>query len=88
MSLRSITAKFECDGCGKEIVVRMDPATENIPNGMDWAESELKDNLSETVQEGMHLCGTCTRIADNIHEDVEKQPTRDEIEAAIREQSG
>jgi hypothetical protein len=65
----------------------MDPAAELMPEAtlFDAAEDFLKSELLCSIQEDLHLCQACTRVADNIHEDPEMQPTRDEILAAIGE---
>jgi hypothetical protein len=93
MTLLSIIARFQCDGCGREIPrLVLDPATENIPNGMAWAEEALKDDLQSSIQAEMHLCEACTTIADHIEDPKDPlnqnyQPTADEINAAIEERS-
>jgi DsbC/DsbD-like thiol-disulfide interchange protein len=60
---------------------------------MDAAEMELCSDISVSKQADMHLCQTCTRIADSIPDpsdptNVAKaddySPTREEIEAAIQ----
>lgn len=97
MTLRSIAARFECDGCGRNIAdTIIDPALEiNGGTLFDAAELQLRDDLHTSVQHGLHLCGACTRIADQIPDPADPDderladnyaPTRDEILEAIKEQ--
>jgi hypothetical protein len=87
MTLRYIIAQFECDGCGTSIPqMFMDPALELSGASLhDAAEEALKDDLQSSVQHDLHLCKTCTRVADNIGEE-DYQPTRDEILEALQEE--
>lgn len=62
MALRSITARFECDGCAKVVEIYMDPATEvNRASLFDAAENALFTDFlqMEKVEGGRHLCNTC-----------------------------
>jgi hypothetical protein len=79
MSIQSIVATFECDACGKSFRVVLDPATEiNGASIADAADNELKGYFDLSIQQEMHLCGTCTRKADALGpEDYE--PTREQI---------
>ena len=79
MSIRAVTAKFECDGCGKPFEVYMDPAEEiNGASIMQAAEEEVRSSLCQSIQADMHLCQDCTRKVDLLG-DGDYQPTRDEI---------
>ena len=86
MSIMHIKAHFECDGCGKEFFVGMDAADEtcpSLPSLVDLAEDTLRGGNPITgecgsVQHDLHLCGACTRKADDIGDD-DYTPTRDEI---------
>jgi hypothetical protein len=65
MALKSITARYECDTCGKEILVFMDPALEvNGGSLADAAEHELGEDLMTDVSNGQHTCQSCTMKAD------------------------
>ncbi len=71
VSLRSITATFECDGCGQVFSVELDPALKR-PSLMDAAEEAMKGSLhchapNHNVSlgapgmgdDGQHLCPKC-----------------------------
>ncbi|ODN70192.1 hypothetical protein [Methylobrevis pamukkalensis] len=85
MSLRDITARFSCDGCGARFEGYIDPAwrtCEVLPSVFDLAEDAIRGFGPGSVQADMHLCAACTRVADAIG-DEEYLPTRDEIVAAL-----
>lgn len=87
MSLRNLRAHFECDSCGCEFRVEVDPATPSRKDRtfFDIAVDEVRGGLCEvtaaashmrwanvgmcSVQEGKHLCPSCTRKADEQEED-------------------
>lgn len=88
MSIVAIKAYFDCDGCGKQFGVEMDPARKA------WMRRQSLDSMAEdairggstlagdscSVQADLHLCPTCTSAADGINaEDENYRPTRDEI---------
>lgn len=86
MSILSIKATFECDGCGLSFFVGMDPARATcaeLPSVADLAEDELRGGNPITgecgsVQCDLHLCHACTAIADGIGEE-DHSPSREEI---------
>lgn len=86
MSITSIKAHFECDGCGKRFWVAMDAAdktSEALPSVADLAEDDLRggnpaDGECGSVQCDLHLCRDCTKLADAIGDD-DHRPTREEI---------
>lgn len=93
MSIVVIKAFFDCDGCGKQFGVEMDPACKawlpEQPIG-DLAEDAVRggstlDGDSCSVQADLHLCTKCTTIADGIafDRDEDYEPTRKEILAAV-----
>jgi hypothetical protein len=79
MSVEAIKAKIECDNCGSQFEVRLDPAR-NLPSGwsiFDFAEDAVRGGYvvgksifdgSCSVQNDQMLCITCTRAADNQKE--------------------
>lgn len=86
MGFKHIKAHFECDGCGKGFYVGMDPADstcEAVSSLADLAEDVLRGGnpiVGEcgSVQQDLHLCRDCTRLADSIGDD-DHVPTRQEI---------
>ncbi|WP_374553224.1 hypothetical protein [Sphingobium yanoikuyae] len=86
MTIQHIKAHFECDGCAKQFTVGMDCADSTrpaLPALADLAEDVLRggnpiSGECGSVQDGLHLCRSCTRLADNIGDD-DHVPTRDEI---------
>lgn len=91
MSINVIRASFTCDGCGKPFKVDMDPADKVNPaifptlydEAVDYVRGgTTSDGEFCSVQDGMHLCGECTSVADQIG-DEDHVPTRDEINAAL-----
>lgn len=85
MAINGIRASMFCDGCGTGFNVQLDPALEiNGGTLMDAVENEMNTDFDKSIQHGMHLCQNCTSIADNIG-DEDYQPSRDEIETAIKE---
>jgi hypothetical protein len=92
MAIVTIKAYFDCDGCGKQFGVEMDPAREAWRAGLaigDLAEDAVRGGQtlagdSCSVQADMHLCPDCTTIADSINlADESYQPTREEILHAV-----
>lgn len=86
MSIEKIVAHFRCDGCNEAFLEEMDPARSTcreLPTTYELAEDAIRGNGFQTIQDGMHLCPKCTKVADNIHEDENKQPTSDEIKKAL-----
>lgn len=92
MSIVTIKAYFDCDGCGAQFGVEMDPARKA------WMRRQSLDSMAEdairggstlagdscSVQADLHLCPKCTRVADNINSDDENySPTREEILNAV-----
>lgn len=92
MSIVTIKAYFDCDACGQQFGVEMDPARKA------WMRRQSLDSMAEdairggstldgyscSVQAELHLCGKCTSIADAINADDENyQPTRDDILTAV-----
>lgn len=82
MSLRSIVATFQCDGCGNEFRTVMDPALEVKGSLHDAAEYSMREDLCTAMYHERHLCDSCTRAADSIGEE-EYTPSWDEIQDAI-----
>jgi hypothetical protein len=84
VSVRGIRASVECDACGEPFHVDLDPAMEiNGASLMDAAEQEIADDFAlSSVQDGLHLCQKCTKVADRIGPE-DHQPTRDEILEAV-----
>jgi hypothetical protein len=90
MSIAVIRATFNCDGCGKQFRVDVDPARrawERRQAVFDIAEDAIRGGTAAdggfcSVQAEMHLCGECTAVADNIG-DEDHVPTRDEILEAL-----
>ncbi len=86
MSLLSVKAHFECDGCGELFYVSMDPARatcDELPSVADLAEDDLRGGnpvIGEcgSVQCDLQLCHACTALADGIGEE-DHSPTRQEI---------
>lgn len=86
MNVVKLTARVECDGCGKHFDAPMDTGRA-IPVGWDLPaliEDAVRGGCGElsgstSVQHDLALCVDCTRKADAIGDDDEYQPTRDEI---------
>ena len=84
MSISVIRVTVECDGCGKQFRVDMDPATKTA--GADlyfYAEDFVRGGMTSdgefcSVQADLQLCGECTSKADSIG-DEDYAPTRTEI---------
>ena len=81
MSLQSIIAKFQCDVCGNEFKVVMDPAEPAKGCLADMADEEVRSMFDLSIQRDMHLCSPCTRKADAIG-DEDYEPTVEEIREA------
>jgi hypothetical protein len=82
MSLKSIIAYFQCDVCGADFKVVMDPAEEiNGAALADAADEELRSYFDLSIQRDMHLCSKCTPKADAIG-DEDYEPTVEEIKEA------
>jgi hypothetical protein len=78
MSLNFLKAHFNCDGCGTQFSVGLDPALQP-PSGwslfdcavdavrgtVDYEEARNRDSIGlSSVQDDKHLCATCTAKAD------------------------
>lgn len=88
MSLLSLTAKFECDGCEACFESSVDPAASIKANQhvMEVVEEYIAHYDGEvvpTVVHGMHLCADCARIAAKVGADPDKYASRDEIVQAL-----
>ena len=73
-----IHARFRCDRCGDRFTVDIDPASSAADGWtpFDFAEDAVRGGVAmvhekagsdfgaTSVQNEMHLCGTCTRIVD------------------------
>lgn len=90
MSISVIRASIECDACGSQFRVDVDPATKTA--GADiffYAEDAIRggstsDGDSCSVQADLQLCSSCTTAADGINlGDENYKPTRDEILRAV-----
>jgi hypothetical protein len=83
MSLKYITAALECDVCGSEFRVSMDPAEEIKTALAEAVDEEVRSYFDLSIQRDMHLCRNCTKKADAIGpEDYE--PTVEEIKEACQ----
>lgn len=91
MSIAVIRATFECDGCGAQFRVEMDPA-DTVPKG--WALDELAidclrggqgaDGTMPGIVHDMHLCAKCMEIAASVGPADEPQyAPREEIMEAF-----
>jgi hypothetical protein len=71
MSLEAITAKFECDECGKPFEASIDESYQPPPGWsmFDVAEDAIRGTVWETVNNGKHLCRACTAKDDASSED-------------------
>lgn len=92
MSIVVIFATFDCDGCGKQFQVEMDPARrawERRQDVFSIAVDAIRGGTARdggfcSVQGDLHLCGDCTKVADGIQPDDEDyQPSREEILDAV-----
>lgn len=92
MSISVIRATFDCDGCGKQFRVDIEPsvrAWKPRQDMMSIAEDAIRGGMTSdgefcSVQSDMHLCGNCTKVADGINPDNDDyQPTADEIREAL-----
>lgn len=92
MSIAVIRATFDCDGCGKQFRVDIEPsrrAWKRRQDMMSIAEDAIRGGTTSdgewcSVQADMHLCGKCTEVTDGIKPDDEDyQPTADEIREAL-----
>jgi len=95
MSLKSIVATFECDGCGKKMEVPLDLAHMR-PKGwalFDEAEDALRGavevrsatgpELTPAVVHGLHLCSACEAIAADVSPGDEEYAAKEAIEAQL-----
>ena len=90
MGISVIRATFDCDGCGKQFSVDIEPsirAWKPRQEMLEIAEDAVRGGSGSdggfcSIQGDMHLCGACTRIADTIGDD-DYSPTRDEINSAL-----
>lgn len=97
MTLLNVRAILTCDGCGKRMVVDLDPADERP---RDWAWIDLvidtvrggnalvePDGLSSVQGESDQcLCPTCTKVVDSFVTD-DRNATDEEISEALERQS-
>lgn len=92
MAIAVIRATFDCDGCGKQFRVDVDPARrawERRQDVFSIAVDAIRGGTTSdggfcSVQADMHLCGECTNAADGIQPDRDDyQPSRHEILEAI-----
>ena len=90
MTLKSISAKFECDGCGAAFVAYIDPARKLRADWsmFDMAVDAVRGSILPGEQSSVQgesdqcLCERCTRTVDEfVTED--RNATDDEIEAAL-----
>jgi len=74
MSVATIRATIDCDGCGKQFKVEMDPArrmSEVVPTVDDAAHDAVAGGIvvdmpgSCSVQDDKELCPACTKLADS-----------------------
>lgn len=88
MSVSVIRATIDCDGCGKQFRVEMDPAwrsSENILTLWDHAEDAVRGGLvidqpgSCSVQDDLMLCPVCTSEADALCDKCKKRPWTREV---------
>jgi hypothetical protein len=87
MTLMSIKATFECDGCGTQFKVDMD-AARKIPSDwcvMDEAIDQLRGGVMMTVVHTLHLCDECTAVASKIGPEDEGYAPQEQIEQALAE---
>lgn len=89
MSLVTVRATYDCDGCGKQFRVEMDPSAMR-PKGMslfDEAEDYLRGGCGTegmpAVVHDMHLCHDCARIAALVGPDGGGYAPKPQIVAAI-----
>lgn len=96
MTVRTIKATIECDGCGGQFRVDLDPADSRPP---DWTWHDLAEDMVRagnqaesvkgqpigitSVQHDMMMCPSCTKTADAIGDDDDYKPSKNEIVAAI-----
>jgi hypothetical protein len=99
VSIINLKASISCDGCGDQFRVWIDTgrripdgwdlcdiATDCVRGGHG---EDMKGNHfgiagSCSVQAGLHLCPKCTTAVDaTIPEDDDREPTEDEVKAAI-----
>lgn len=92
MSIVCVRATFECDGCGTQFKVEMDPASMR-PKGwtlMDEAEDCLRGGLGAEggmpgLVHDLHLCHDCDRIAALVGPDGGGYAPKEQIEEALRQ---
>ncbi len=94
MSIRSVTAVVECEGCAEQMEVEIDTGRD-IPAGWDVPDL-IKDAVrgggaetsyggflaSSSVQGDKMLCGKCTAIVDAAFDD-EHKPSAKEVSDAL-----
>lgn len=92
MTLVVVRATFECDGCGTQFKVDMDPATMR-PKGwtlFEEAEDYVRGGCGAeggmpAVVHGMHLCHKCAGIAAQVGpDDLEGYAPKEQIVAALK----
>ena len=96
MTIKSIKAHFECDGCATDIIIPIDPAAQpgSYIDMLDLAVDYARGGTYETppdkrhhisvqmgsVQGGLVLCNKCTSIVDKATED---NPTEEQVRKAL-----
>lgn len=92
MSLVCVRATFDCDGCGAQFRIEMDPSTMR-PKGwslMEEAEDYLRGMCSAdgglpTMVHDMHLCDDCAGIAASVGPEEGGYAPKEQIEEALRQ---
>lgn len=89
MSLSCIRATFDCDGCGHQFQVEMDPAGMR-PKGwslFEEAEDYVRGGVGTegmpAVVHDMHLCHDCARIAAHVGPEEGGYAPKEQIMEAI-----
>lgn len=90
MSLVCVRATFECDGCGTQFKVDMDPAKMR-PKGwtlMEEAEDYARGGCGAeggmpAVIHDMHLCHACAGIAASVGPEEGGYAPKEQIQAAL-----
>ena len=89
MSIVCVKATFECDGCGCQFKVEMDPAKMR-PKGMtlmeeaeDYCRGGCGDSGMPAVVHDMHLCHDCAGVAARVGPEEGGYAPKDQIVAAL-----
>ena len=87
MSIASIKAEIQCDGCGCYFSVALDPARK-LPEGwslFDEAVDTVRGGcLAHSVEADLMLCSDCTKAVARDERFAERDPTADEIRDLLR----